>query len=292
MASFSVLKVLCLSAITTISILSTADAMKLTVDAKPDFAVLKPHRAVYEVKLDKASQRSGISAMDGRIVYELTGGACEGIAVNYRFVARFSANGDSYVSDLQTATHEAPEGDVFTFHSKSFVNDRLERVVKGVARKKADTLTISLDKPQTRELSLSEASFVSAHLIEVIKQAKKGTTFFQLPIFDGGDDADEVLKTTNVVGRSVRYEKPFAGEKSEAIASLAQLEAWPVTVGYFSTKDGSNSTTGALPIYEVSFSLYENGISRNLHMRYPDYALSAQLIGLEMLEEADCSADQ
>ncbi len=50
------------------------------------FEILKPHRAVYEVKLEDSTDRSGISNMTGRIVYEMEGNECDGISVRYRFV--------------------------------------------------------------------------------------------------------------------------------------------------------------------------------------------------------------
>lgn len=41
--------------------------------------VLVPHRAVYDLELKDASDRSGIAGMYGRMVYEFNGSACEGI---------------------------------------------------------------------------------------------------------------------------------------------------------------------------------------------------------------------
>ena len=43
-----------------------------------DPTALSPHRAVYEITLDKARAGAGMSDLTGRMVYELTGSACEG----------------------------------------------------------------------------------------------------------------------------------------------------------------------------------------------------------------------
>lgn len=176
------------------------------------FEILKPHRAVYEVKLDKASERSGIATMSGRIAYEITGNACDGIAVNYRFVSRVNANGDIFTTDQQTATHETPDGRQYTFVTKSYVNERLDRTVKGVATSDGSTTHVSLDEPEPRELDLGKAFFVSGHLVEVIRNAGEGVPFVSVPVFDGGDEADEVLKTTNVIGRPQIAGEAFPGE--------------------------------------------------------------------------------
>ncbi|MEM9677198.1 MAG: DUF1849 family protein, partial [Pseudomonadota bacterium] len=68
---------------------------------------LKPHRAVYDVKLEKASDRSGIRAMDGRIVYEIKGSRCEGFAVRFRFLTRVRSARKTFTSDQRNATFES-----------------------------------------------------------------------------------------------------------------------------------------------------------------------------------------
>ena len=45
------------------------------------FEILAPHRAVYDVVLVNAEERSGIKQMKGRIVFEATGNECEGISI-------------------------------------------------------------------------------------------------------------------------------------------------------------------------------------------------------------------
>ena len=39
---------------------------------------LLPHRAVYDLSLEQASDRSGINGITGRMVYEFAGSSCEG----------------------------------------------------------------------------------------------------------------------------------------------------------------------------------------------------------------------
>lgn len=251
------------------------------------FEILKPHRAVYEIELEKASDRSGINSMSGRIVYEMKGDECDGISVNYRFVSRVNANGDIFTTDQQTASHETPDGGEYSFLTKSFVDDQLDRTVKGVAVNGRDTMMVSLSSPQVREVELPAANFISSHLVKVIEGAREGRHFFSIDVFDGGDDADEVLKTTNIVGEAKAYTDPLPGEKAKAIEELADDPAWPVTIGYF--KQNRTDSTEQTPVYEVSFLLYEGGISRKLVMRYPDYSLRGSLVALEFLDDGDCS---
>ena len=52
--------------------------------------VLAPHRAVYEITLDRSRGGSGVSDMSGRMVYELKGSECEGYTQTMRFVTRMT----------------------------------------------------------------------------------------------------------------------------------------------------------------------------------------------------------
>lgn len=251
------------------------------------FEILKPHRAIYDVKLNEATERSGIASMNGRIVYEMEGNECDGMSVRYRFVSRVNANGDIFTTDQQTASYEAPDGNEYSFLTKSFVNERLERTVKGLAEQNDRELIVKLDSPEEREIELPNAKFISAHLVEVIEKARAGVPFFQMDVFDGGDDADQIMKTTNIIGRPNVVSEALPGENKEAISLLSEQQAWPVTIAYFDNKV-TNSTEPS-PVYEVSFLLYEGGISRRLVMKYPDYSIKGTLVSFELLEREACT---
>ena len=57
-----------------------------------------------------------------------------------------------------------------------------------------------------------------------------------------------------------------------------------MTIAYFNDKSG----TDALPIYRMSFKLYENGITRDLVLDYGDFVLTGKLKKLDILETASC----
>jgi len=254
------------------------------------FEILKPHRAIYEIELKEATERSGIASMNGRIVYEMEGNECDGISVRYRFVSRVNANGDIFTTDQQTASFEAASGKEYSFITKSFVNEQMDRTVKGVAERDGDDLVVKLDSPEEREVALPNADFISSHLVQVIEKAREGVPFFKLDVFDGGDGADEILKTTNVIGKAEIVPGLLKGENEKAVAEIADQPSWPVTIGYFDNL--ITNSTEALPVYEVSFLLYEGGISRKLIMSYPDYSISGTLVSLEMFDQEACTIAQ
>jgi hypothetical protein len=250
------------------------------------FEMLAPHRAVYDMKLREATDRSGIQAMSGRIVYEVTGNECDGLTVRYRFVTSIATSAESWQTDQQTSTFESPDGRTFNFHTRSMVGDQVESVVRGSASRGGDGVTVELSQPASRRLELPPASFISTHLVEVLRAAESGETLVKSDIFDGSDKADEIVASSTFIGAAKLAPKPFDGESAASIGPLENLKAWPVTVSYFEkTSQASAETT---PMYQASFLLYPNGISRRLIMRYPDYSLTGNLASLEMLPKEPC----
>ena len=51
---------------------------------------LVAHRAIYEMTLDDARSASGITGIDGRMVFEFTGSECDGYSLNMRMVTQMT----------------------------------------------------------------------------------------------------------------------------------------------------------------------------------------------------------
>ncbi len=244
---------------------------------------LVAHRAVYDIKLDEASDRSGIRDMNGRIVYEIAGSSCEGFAVKFRFVSQIDTGRKSFITDQRTTTFEDARSENFRFLTRSFVNDQFEKEVRGSARRTARKTDVSLKKPESREMQLGKSIFMTAHLANVIKKARKGEKFYFADVYDGSDDADELLSTTTIIGGLSAKKTEKLPEK---IKSLGDTPNWPVSISYFSLKNEQQGEN--LPVYQVSFDLYENGISADLIMKYKDYSLKGRLTELELLPNTPC----
>lgn len=240
---------------------------------------LVAHRAVYDLELKDASDRSGISAMSGRMVYEFDGNYCEGFTTNFRFVTQIDTGDSVRVSDQQTKTFENLKDGRFTFDTKSFTDDQLDKEVNGAAQDQPEGVKVDLQQPASRELQLAESRFPTEHMLDVIQNAKEGRRFFEARVFDGSDDGDKSLATTTIVGRQVT---PVSEETDAGNAgAFARTAFWPVTIAYFN----ENAKTDALPVYRMSFKLYENGITRDLTMDYGDFVLTGRLAKLELLDK-------
>ncbi len=159
------------------------------------------HRAVYDLELKDASDRSGIAGMYGRMVYEFDGSYCQGFTTNFRFVTQIDTGDSVRVSDQQTKTFENLKDGKFTFDTKSFTDDQLDKEVNGAAQDQPDGVKVDLKQPASRELQLAESRFPTEHMLDVIQNAKDGKRFFEARVFDGSDDGDKALATTTIVGK-------------------------------------------------------------------------------------------
>ncbi|EPE98531.1 cell envelope integrity EipB family protein [Rhizobium grahamii] len=239
---------------------------------------LVAHRAVYDLELKDASERSGISGMSGRMVYEFDGNYCTGFTTNFRFVTQIDTGDAVRVSDQQTKTFENLKDRRFTFDTKSFTDDQLDKEVNGAAQDLAEGVKVALTQPASKELQLGASRFPTEHMLDVIENAKAGKRLFEARVFDGSDDGDKALVTTTVVGKQVA---PATDEADAGNAgAFSKAAFWPVTISYFN----ENTKTDTLPVYRMSFKLYENGITRDLTMDYGDFVLTGRLAKLELLD--------
>lgn len=243
---------------------------------------LTPHRAVYDLQLQDASERSGIAGMYGRMVYEFNGNPCEGYTVSFRFVTQVNTGEETRLTDQQTTTYEDLKNRSFRFLTRSYTDEKLDKEVRGNARDDKAGVNVELTSPDARAVELAESVFPTEHMLEVIERAKKGERFFEARIFDGSDSGDKTLMTSTVLGKR---EMPAADDPDAAKAgSFAKQAYWPVTIAYYN--DDTNGD--ALPVYRMSFKLYENGITRDLTMDYGDFVLSGKLANLEVFQSAEC----
>ncbi|MFB9951995.1 cell envelope integrity EipB family protein [Rhizobium puerariae] len=255
-----------------------------SADANTDSAAfaLVPHRAIYDLKLKDASERSGIEGMLGRMVYEFTGSACTGFSTNFRLVTKIDTGEETRLSDQQTTTFEDMSARQFHFETKSFTDEQLDRQVSGDASMAEKGVKVEITQPDGREIDLPASDFPTGHMLDVIKNAKQGRHFFEARVFDGSENGDQALLTTTVIGKQQEPQKDDAD--ADKAGEFSGTPFWPVTIAYFNETTQGDPT----PVYNMSFKLYENGITRDLTMDYGDFVLSGSLVKLELLDKADC----
>lgn len=249
-----------------------------------------PHRAVYDIVLARASPGSGITDMTGRMVYELMGNACAGYSQKMRFVTRITGrDGEAQVNDLRTTTWEQAAGRQLRFTTKQFRNDQLEETTEGDAeRSTGDGVEVRLKKPDQKQLELDAGvMFPMQHSQALIEAAKGNEKTLEAELYDGSEKGEKVYLTNAFIGKEAREEDKLKGVSPE-IATRTHLTAhaaWPMAISYYDAKAEGGDM---VPNYELSFHLYDNGVSSKLFIDYGDFAIEGMLSDLTMLEQTPC----
>ncbi len=203
---------------------------------------LASHRAVYELKLAHTRGNSAAVAARGRILYDFSGNACDGYALQFRQVSELD-NGEGRVSlsDLRSTTWEDGAAKKFIFKSQNYLNETLVDSVDGQAERQRDKVAVSLREPAAKTFDLDAAMvFPTDHMRRIIEAAREDKNILELPIYDGSEKGEKVYNTLTVIGPA------------------------------------------------IAPNVYENGISRALMLDYNDFAISGELISIELRDSGPC----
>ncbi len=252
---------------------------------------LAPHRAVYEMTLERASTSSGIGELAGRMVYELTGATCSGYHQTMRLVTRIvDREGAIQMNDLRTTSFEADKGTELDFDIRQFRNKDLAEATEGEARRKStgSGIEVRLKKPKAAKLDLTgEVLFPMQHSLRLLDRARAGERSFVAQLYDGSEEGSRVYDTTAFIGARLSPEAIGAGLAHTLAArkTLTALPTWPVAMSYYDAKDGQQD---AIPSYELSFRFHDNGVTSSLVIDYGDFAIRGELSELTMLPATPC----
>ena len=269
------------------SILAIASFGEAHAFAGKEPSKLVPHRAIYEMSLDDARTASGITGIDGRMVFEFTGSECDGYSLNMRMVTQMTdSQGQTNLTDLRSSTWEQGDGQKFRFQSQQYLNDKLGDVTIGRASRETPgaAVKVKISQPSRGELDLSDkVLFPTQHSLALIDAAQSGQSLLQAQLYDGSEKGQKVYETTAIIGKQIA---PGADQALEPVAKekgLAELVSWPVSIGYFEPKTGDLT-----PSYQIDFRLYANGVSRELLIDYGDVSIHGTLTSLEYLKAEAC----
>ena len=266
-----------------------ATAAPATATAPAAATVLAPHRAIYDLKLEKTRGSRPLEAVRGRILYDFSGNRCEGYELKMRQVSELdSGEGRSALTDLRSTTWEDGAGQSFRFSSENRMNEQTVETVSGNAKRSAKGINVVLEKPKPATFDIPPAAvFPSEHMSRIVAAAQAGKTLIEVPTFDGSDNGRKVYNTLTVIGKPLAPDERKPDDASAKLLELAGMRRWPVTISYFD-RDKADRTSEQMPVYTLQFELFENGISRALVLDYQDFVLSGELTSLELLKPKPC----
>ena len=264
-------------------------AAQVSAVAGKEGASMAPHRAIYEITLDRASPGSGVADMTGRMVYEMSGSRCKGYQQKMRFVTRMTnQEGIAQINDLRTSSFEDLAAHRLRFSSSQYQNQKLSEAAQGSAgRSKGATFTkVELTKPSKKTVKLpQDIYFPIQHSIALLEAARAGKTIFAANLYDGLDKGEKFYETNAVIGQPRNASAAKSATKHNYDPKLEGLTAWPVAISYFEPGPGRAEV---LPTYELSFVFYENGVSTDLFIDYGDFSIRGELKKLTLLKKSKC----
>lgn len=243
---------------------------------------LMGHRAVYDLKLGRSDNGSGIAMADGRMVIEFAD-TCDGYSLTQRLQMRLGdGEGGGSVTDFRVANWESTDGRSFRFATRHIINGEEDEAYEGSARIAADgTGEAHYTKPEDKVEKLPAGTvFPSAHTIELIRAAQESKPILAGRLFDG---SGEIL-TYDVVG-AIGHSAAVtpASLKGKGLDIVRDMPSWPVRIAFYPP-----DSIEELPEYEVGFRLYANGVSSDMQMDYGDFSIDAVLTELYALPKPDC----
>jgi hypothetical protein len=127
--------------------------------------------------------------------------------------------------------------------------------------------------------------FPVQHTIALLSAAKAAKSAFHAELYDGSEKGEKVYDTVSAIGR---MQPPGGNRKLPVVKNaerLDEMKGWPVSIAYFEPGGGGQD---AVPVYELSFLMFENGVSRKLFIDYGEFALQGELTSITFHEPSKC----
>lgn len=249
-----------------------------------------PHQAVYDLSLKKSRGSAAVNSVNGRILYNFGGSACEGYTTEFRQVSQLdTGESKTTFSDLRSTSWEDGEGKSYRFKIDTRMNDGDLSSVDGIAERIGDSITVKLKQPKVKTFTIDSSTvFPTEQIRRIIEAAREGKSLLELVVYDGSDDGEKIYNTLTVIGQPIPGDKePSVPDASTTSAKLKAQTRWPVTVSYYdrAVKSDSGEQT---PVYSMSFELYEDGVSRALVLDYNDFVISGVMDRIDVRDDKPC----
>jgi hypothetical protein len=251
----------------------------LAATVRAEAPSLLSHRAVYELSRHPSSTATDVAGVRGRLEVTLEG-ACDGWRLEQFLGFRiYHTEGGGLEHVAQLSGWESADGVEYLFSTTSYENRELHEEIGGIARLEAPGVKgeTRYAKPTKQTKPLPEDTiFPTRHLLELIRAASAGERHLTRTVFDGST-LDSPYEITAFVG------KENERTPADAPAAIAEMRSWPFRLAYFPV--GAHEPS---PDFEMSVTLYENGVAGDMIYDYGDFSIDVKLEEIEALPAASC----
>jgi hypothetical protein len=244
--------------------------------AAPTLA-LASHRATYTVSLVRASQRDGVRTASGSTTYTLTD-RCDGYTIESGLHLELGmSDGSDSVIEQKYAAWEAKDNRSASFRMLTHENGELKDSYHGTVTLDAagaGTVTYAGEQPTTYTLPAGTL-LTTSHLIALLKGSERGDRILNRSVFDGSFD-DGPYRITAVIGPAVRGIRPVSD-------TLEMGTPVTLALAYFSLQTPADE-----PEYELTMTVYPNGVARHMVQDFGGFTLAFDLTQAEPITAVSC----
>lgn len=249
---------------------------------------LVPYRARYTLNLATTKVASSGVEGAGGVALDEWNESCGGWTEQEHFYLYLDYGADesgpaSFATYSNLVTWEAEDARHFRFDMRRISTEEPYQEIKGDARLPGQGQggKIAFTRPETAMLPLSPGTlFPSAHTRLLLKHAQAGDQLVSRDVFDGSE-VESAGQITAVIG--AKRASPADDGESPAPRPLLDQPAWPIRLAFFSTTRGD-----AVPDYEESLVLLDNGVVADMVLDYGNYTIHAKLAQIEPLPRPAC----
>ena len=217
-----------------------------------------------------------------------------------RMVTRIiDGKGQPTLLDVRSNSWEEGQNQEFRFVSRQFSNEKLQEFVSGSAKRdrKKTKLEVRILNPEEVNLELpGDVLFPTQHSLALQRAARAGQKHLDVRVYDGSEQGQGFYQTHSFIGRKIPplnkaaaiRKKTKGAQKSRKLAALglSGLASWPVAVSYFNITEKHDDN---LPVYELSFRMFENGVSSAMLMNYGHFSVYGTLGQVKYLRHKPCA---
>ncbi|MFN4090722.1 MAG: EipB family protein [Alphaproteobacteria bacterium] len=264
---------LCLFAVTTAG---TASAIEL-----------RPHRAVYSLRLTGAEVGSGVVDASGAMVFEWAE-SCDSWIVRQR--ARFDMfgpEGNAVRTEVSFSSWEHKTGDRYGFNLRTLQDGNVVEDLRGEARLdgEGEGGTVTYTRPEPGQTALPPGTlFPAGHTRLLIREAMAGKNRALRPVLLGQREDEPMTVNAEIAERraDARMRTPTAGREALADNPLLAPPSWNMALAFYGRDDDM------LPAFEIRETLYASGVVGDAQVIYDEFSLAYRLEQLEALPEPRC----